>query len=79
MSKIKTVEFQIKKNIGIIILKNEKKLNAWDYDMRSTIIKIFNKQKNVLGMMPHPERMVDKCLSGDDGSLFFKNLIKNIK
>ena len=40
---------------------------------------IFNKQKNVLGMMPHPERMIDKCLSGDDGSLFFKNLIKNIK
>tara|TARA_B100001113_G_scaffold131545_1_gene107581 strand:+ start:683 stop:1339 length:657 start_codon:yes stop_codon:yes gene_type:complete len=46
MSKTKTVEFQIKKNIGIIILKNEKKLNAWDYDMRSTIIKIFNKQKH---------------------------------
>ncbi len=39
---------------------------------------IFNKHKNVLGMMPHPERMIDKCLSGDDGSLFFKNLIKNI-
>ncbi len=46
MSKTKTVEFQIKKNIGIIILKNEKKLNAWDYDMRSTIIKIFKKQKH---------------------------------
>ena len=40
---------------------------------------IFNKRKNVLGMMPHPERMIDKCLSGEDGSLFFKNLIKNIK
>jgi len=40
---------------------------------------IFNKHKNVLGMMPHPERMIDKCLSGEDGSLFFKNLIKNIK
>ena len=40
---------------------------------------IFNKQKNVLGMMPHPERMIDKSLSGDDGSLFFKNLINNIK
>ena len=39
---------------------------------------IFNKRKNVLGMMPHPERMIDKYLSGDDGSLFFKNLIKNI-
>jgi phosphoribosylformylglycinamidine synthase I len=32
---------------------------------------IFNKNKNVLGMMPHPERMIDKYLSGEDGSLFF--------
>ena len=40
---------------------------------------IFNKQKNVLGMMPHPERMIDKSLSGEDGSLFFKNLINNLK
>ena len=40
---------------------------------------IFNKQKNVLGMMPHPERMIDQSLSGEDGSLFFKNLINNIK
>ena len=40
---------------------------------------IFNKEKNVLGMMPHPERMIDKCLSGEDGSLFFNNLINNIK
>ena len=40
---------------------------------------IFNKKKNVLGMMPHPERMIDKSLSGEDGSLFFKNLINNIK
>ena len=40
---------------------------------------IFNKEKNVLGMMPHPERMIDKNLSGEDGSLFFKNLINNIK
>ena len=40
---------------------------------------IFNKEKNVLGMMPHPERMIDQSLSGEDGSLFFKNLINNIK
>ena len=40
---------------------------------------IFNKEKNVLGMMPHPERMIDQSLSGDDGSLFFKNLINNLK
>ena len=40
---------------------------------------IFNKEKNVLGMMPHPERMIDQSLSGEDGSIFFKNLINNIK
>ena len=40
---------------------------------------IFNKEKNVLGMMPHPERMIDTSLSGNDGSLFFKNLINNLK
>ena len=40
---------------------------------------IFNKNKNVLGMMPHPERMIDKYLSGDDGSLFFENLLGNMR
>ena len=40
---------------------------------------IFNKEKNVLGMMPHPERMIDESLSGEDGSLFFNNLINNLK
>ncbi len=40
---------------------------------------ILNKNKNVLGMMPHPERMIDKYLSGEDGSLFFENLLGNLK
>tara|TARA_B100000686_G_C16250356_1_gene694127 strand:- start:26 stop:661 length:636 start_codon:yes stop_codon:yes gene_type:complete len=40
---------------------------------------IFNEKKNVLGMMPHPERMIDKYLSGEDGSLFFENLLGNFK
>ena len=40
---------------------------------------IFNKEMNVLGMMPHPERMIDPALSGEDGSIFFKNLINNLK
>ena len=40
---------------------------------------IFNQKKNVLGMMPHPERMIDKYLSGEDGSLFFENLLRNLK
>tara|TARA_Y100001970_G_C14233545_1_gene860332 strand:+ start:1402 stop:2037 length:636 start_codon:yes stop_codon:yes gene_type:complete len=40
---------------------------------------IFNVNKNVLGMMPHPERMIDKYLSSNDGNFFFENLIKNFK
>ncbi|MDC1130071.1 phosphoribosylformylglycinamidine synthase I [Candidatus Pelagibacter sp.] len=40
---------------------------------------IFNKEKNILGMMPHPERMIDPILSGEDGSVFFENLINNLK
>ena len=40
---------------------------------------IFNKEKNILGMMPHPERMIAPALSGEDGSIFFENLINNLK
>jgi len=40
---------------------------------------IFNKNKNILGMMPHPERMIDEYLSSNDGSFFFENLIENLK
>ena len=46
---------------------------------KNNIAGLFNKEKNVLGMMPHPERMIDKYLSGDDGSIFFENLIRNFK
>ena len=40
---------------------------------------IFNKDKNILGLMPHPERMIDKYLSGEDGKIFFENLLNNLK
>ena len=45
----------------------------------NNIAGIFNKNKNILGMMPHPERMIDSYLSGKDGSIFFENLIENLK
>jgi len=44
-----------------------------------SIAGIFNKEKNILGMMPHPERMIDAYLSGEDGSIFFENLVNNLK
>ena len=36
---------------------------------------IFNSKKNILGMMPHPERMVDKLISNDDGVNLFSSLL----
>jgi len=37
---------------------------------------ILNQKKNILGMMPHPERLIDPLLSGLDGSLLFQSLLK---
>ncbi|MGM0904718.1 MAG: phosphoribosylformylglycinamidine synthase subunit PurQ [Bacillota bacterium] len=37
---------------------------------------IINKQGNVLGMMPHPERAVDPLLGGADGLKLFKSIVK---
>ena len=37
---------------------------------------IFNSKKNILGMMPHPERMVDKLISNTDGNKFIFKFIK---
>lgn len=37
---------------------------------------IFNREKNVLGMMPHPERALEKLLGSDDGKLIFDS-VKN--
>ena len=43
----------------------------------NNIAGILNIKKNILGMMPHPERLIDPILSGEDGSLMFESL-KNI-
>tara|TARA_B100000686_G_scaffold62889_1_gene67498 strand:+ start:224 stop:901 length:678 start_codon:yes stop_codon:yes gene_type:complete len=42
----------------------------------NSIAGILNNKKNILGMMPHPERLIDPILSGEDGSLLFMSLIK---
>ena len=41
----------------------------------NNIAGIFNKNKNILGLMPHPERMADKVLSGEDGLGLFLSLM----
>jgi len=36
---------------------------------------IFNSNKNILGMMPHPERMIDELISNKDGVNLFTSLL----
>lgn len=40
---------------------------------------IINKEGNILGMMPHPERAMIKELGSTDGRLIFESIIKYIK
>ncbi len=39
---------------------------------------ICNLQGNVLGMMPHPERAVEKLIGSDDGLLLFKSVFDQV-
>lgn len=40
---------------------------------------ICNREKNVLGMMPHPERCGEKILGSEDGRYIFESLVNFIK
>lgn len=42
----------------------------------SNIAGIINKQGNVLGMMPHPERAVHDVMGGTDGLALFQSILK---
>ena len=39
---------------------------------------ILNKKKNILGMMPHPERAAENILGSKDGLKIFKSMLSNI-
>lgn len=41
----------------------------------ANIAGIFNEKRNVLGMMPHPERLSDPALGGSDGRAMFDGLV----
>ena len=43
---------------------------------QSNIAGVFNETKTVLGLMPHPERLADPELGGDDGRPFFEGLVE---
>ena len=55
-----------KGNIGLANNPNGSLLN---------IAGITNKHKNILGMMPHPERVIDTLLGGIDGEGIFQSLL----
>ena len=38
---------------------------------------IVNEQRNVLGLMPHPERCVEGLIGSGDGALFFESIIEH--
>lgn len=45
---------------------------------RDNIAGILNKRGNVLGMMPHPERLIEPALGGTDGRNFFESILNSL-
>jgi phosphoribosylformylglycinamidine synthase len=44
----------------------------------SNIAGICNEQRNVLGMMPHPERASEALLGSEDGLVIFKSMVRSM-
>jgi len=45
---------------------------------RNNIAGIYNESATVLGLMPHPERLADRALSGTDGAKMFLSLVETL-
>tara|TARA_B100001123_G_scaffold143068_1_gene166301 strand:+ start:2865 stop:3554 length:690 start_codon:yes stop_codon:yes gene_type:complete len=56
--------------------KGEVNIDSNPNGSSNNIAGILNSEKNILGMMPHPERLIDPLLSGEDGSIMFQSLVK---
>ena len=56
------------------LVKGDFNENANPNGSLNNIAGIFNKNKNILGMMPHPERMIDEIISNKDGINLFSSL-----
>jgi phosphoribosylformylglycinamidine synthase len=55
-------------------LKNEANPNG----SLDNIAGVLNEKRNVLGMMPHPERLSDPALGGNEGRIIFDGLVKEL-
>ena len=71
---------ELKENNQIIFRYSDKNGNiSQDTNPNGSIYNIagiINKEANVLGMMPHPERSSESILGSSDGILIFKSIIK---
>ncbi|MFC7049395.1 phosphoribosylformylglycinamidine synthase subunit PurQ [Emcibacter nanhaiensis] len=45
---------------------------------RNDIAGIINRRKNILGMMPHPERLIEEAQGGTDGRGFFESMLNSL-
>ena len=68
---MKVIILQVKYCDNKGVINNETNPNG----SLNNIAGIFNEEKNILGMMPHPERMVDKFIAGEDGLNLFSSLL----
>ena len=70
-----TDTLKILENENCIAFRYSKDKNGNPNGSTNRIAGILNKEKNVLGMMPHPERAVESILGSDDGIDIFKSMI----
>jgi len=43
------------------------------------IASVCNRRRNVVGMMPHPERAVERLLGGEDGRVIFESILHTLE
>ncbi|MBI4972739.1 MAG: phosphoribosylformylglycinamidine synthase subunit PurQ [Candidatus Omnitrophica bacterium] len=74
---------ELKKNNQIVLRycsrEGEAKEKFNPNGAKDNIAGIVNKEGNVLGMMPHPERSSEMLLGSGDGLLIFKSILKWLK
>jgi phosphoribosylformylglycinamidine synthase len=75
------LEYLLENNLIVFKYSDENGVVDTKFNPNGSLLNIagiVNKQGNVLGMMPHPERACDPVLNNVDGSYIFKSLIKNL-
>jgi len=59
---------------GLVAFRYETDING----SQRAIAGVLNKKGNVLGMMPHPERMIEPALGGTDGRTMFTSVLNSL-